>query len=470
MAPSSSKVVTWDHVDEAAVFDHSPARDSMASASKPAANGTTYGSTLRGCVVGVTGGAGHIGQRLRSRLLAVGCAEVRSLDVHHSASALSLGGGKRDVCIDGSVTDAQACRQLANGVDVVFHLAAAGMSGPAMLDAGLTNRVNVGGTFTLLDQCSQVGGGALSFEPAATCSGDPRPFVRFVYCSTANVVFGGQTIDGGDETTPVFPADQHMDRYVLAHYGVCHLPDATGASPSFSLLLSYSQSKAAAEAMVLEANAQAPSPRATLLYTTALRPNAIYSEHDERHFPRIANLAPFGATRVPVGRADAKLDWLYVENFVDALLAAAESLHPSKGKRAAGRVYVLVVCAWQGSHGCSWRVALPLSRLLLLGCRYCVGDGTPINMYDLFRRLDAAVTGRSPNRPPLFRVPVSLAMGWAHVCEAVHRATGYLPGVTRAEVAKASAHHWFHITRARKELGWTPRVSWEEGMGRVVAR
>ena len=127
----------------------------MASASKPAANGTTYGSTLRGCVVGVTGGAGHIGQRLRSRLLAVGCAEVRSLDVHHSASALSLGGGKRDVCIDGSVTDAQACRQLANGADVVFHLAAAGMSGPAMLDAGLTNRVNVGGTFTLLDQCSQ---------------------------------------------------------------------------------------------------------------------------------------------------------------------------------------------------------------------------------------------------------------------------------------------------------------------------
>lgn len=81
------------------------------------------------------------------------------------------------------------------GADCVFHLAAFGMSGKEMLQFGRVDEVNISGTCHVLDACLDLG------------------ITRLVYCSTYNVVFGGQRIVNGDETLPYFPIDQHVDSY-----------------------------------------------------------------------------------------------------------------------------------------------------------------------------------------------------------------------------------------------------------------
>lgn len=81
------------------------------------------------------------------------------------------------------------------GAECVFHLAAFGMSGKEMLQFGRVDQVNINGTCHVLDACLDLG------------------IKRLVYCSTYNVVFGGQKIVNGNETLPYFPIDRHVDPY-----------------------------------------------------------------------------------------------------------------------------------------------------------------------------------------------------------------------------------------------------------------
>lgn len=81
------------------------------------------------------------------------------------------------------------------GADCVFHLAAFGMSGKEMLQFGRVDEVNINGTCHVLDACIDLG------------------ITRLVYCSTYNVVFGGQQIINGNEALPYFPIDHHADPY-----------------------------------------------------------------------------------------------------------------------------------------------------------------------------------------------------------------------------------------------------------------
>ena len=101
--------------------------------------------------------------------------------------------------------------------------------------------------------------------------------------------------------------------------------------------------------------------------------------------------------------------------------------------------------------------------------RYFVSDENPVNTFTFLQPLCAAATGGTP-KPPLMRLPLTPALGLARVCELGWRRLGVPPFLTLAEVYKAGVEHWFTTQRARKELGWKPRVSSEEGMGRVVAR
>lgn len=77
-----------------------------------------------------------------------------------------------------------------------------------------------------------------------------------------NVVYGGQRIEGGDESLPYFPPHRH--------------PDA------------YSRTKAAAEQAVLAANGTPlPGRRGRCLRTCALRPAGIWGVGEQRHLPRM---------------------------------------------------------------------------------------------------------------------------------------------------------------------------------------
>lgn len=353
---------------------------------------------LRGLRVAVTGAGGHVGRRLLARLAEYGC-DVVAMDARFSdeaeEEARSLARVER-----GDLRDGAYVRHALRGVDGVVHLASAGMSGADMLNRELTWGVNVDGTRNVLH--------GASLSSTVGKRGDLKTdSVRVVYISTVNVVYGGNRIDGGDESLPVYPLEKHTDWY--------------------------SRTKAEAEVAVLSHDGRSAGDDGRALATCALRPNAIYSEHDARHLPRIAGLIRAGiGGRLAMGDADAALDWVHVENLVDAIILALAKVESTGHGRA-----------------------------------FFVSEGRPVSVGDFTRPLSIAL-GREPTERPMVRIPLALVLCIARVCELAWRVLGIPPFVTRAEAFKAGVHHTFTSSLAESFLNWSPRVSLEEGMRRVA--
>jgi len=184
-------------------------------------------------------------------------------------------------------------------IELVIHLASAGMSGKGMLDPA-TETINVKGTQNIIEACVR------------------HDVKALVYASSYNVVFGGQEIFLGESaTTPYFPYHLHTDFY--------------------------SRSKRIAEEMVLAANCANHSS----LMTTSLRPAAIYGEGESRHFPRIVAHMDNGLFMFRIGRAT--VDWVHGDNLAQAFRKALVNLHlqhlnpsaASKFPSAAGKAYAI---------------------------------------------------------------------------------------------------------------------------------
>jgi 2-alkyl-3-oxoalkanoate reductase len=186
----------------------------------------------------------------------------------------------------------------------------------------------------------------------------------------------------------------------------------------------YPETKAEAERMVLEANG--PD-----LATVALRPHLIWGPGDNHLIPRIIDRAKAGRLR-RIGDRPNLVDSIYIDNAADAHLLAADRLEP--GSTVSGRAYFL-------SQGDPW----PLWDLINGILR--AADLPPVE-----RRVSPAVAG----------------MAGAFL-EGVHRLFR-LPGepaMTRFLAHQLSTAHWFNIEAARRDLGYRPAVSIEEGLGRL---
>ena len=135
--------------------------------------------------------------------------------------------------------------------------------------------------------------------------------------------------------------------------------------------------------------------------------------------------------RLPVlGQGAALIDTTYVDNAVDALIAA---LHADPA--AYGEAYVV-------TNG----EPRPVLELLVGICDAC---GVPT---------------------PRWRVPAALARGAGSVLDAAWR-TLPLPGeppLTRFVAEQLSTAHWFDQRRTRDALGWEPAVSLDEGLARLA--
>jgi nucleoside-diphosphate-sugar epimerase len=186
----------------------------------------------------------------------------------------------------------------------------------------------------------------------------------------------------------------------------------------------YPRTKATAERMVLRANG--PD-----LATVALRPHLIWGPGDNHLVPRILARARAGRLR-RVGRAAKRIDALYIDNAADAHLLAADRLGP--GSPVAGKAYFLA-------------------------------QGEPLPLWDLVNRILAAA-----RLPPVTRtVPAGAAYAAGWLLELAYGVLGLRgePPMTRFVARELATAHWFDLTAARRDLGYEPAVSLDEGLRRL---
>lgn len=186
----------------------------------------------------------------------------------------------------------------------------------------------------------------------------------------------------------------------------------------------YPQTKAEAERLVLSSNGEG-------LRTVSIRPHIVWGPGDTSLLPRLLERAP--RLRRITGPAK-KTDVTFIEDAVRAHLLAATGLASSPEK--------------------------------VSGKAYFVSTGEPIEIWTFINRvLEAA--GR-PGITKTAPASVALAAGW--VFEKIHAMTGASgePRLSRWIVRELTHSHWFDISAAGRDIGYTPSVTIDEGMRRLT--
>lgn len=280
--------------------------------------------------------------------------------------------GARDVT--GSVTDPSAVTEALSGAEAVVHLAAkvSMMGDPKDFEA-----VNIGGTRTLVE--------------AAQTAGLPR----LIHISSPSVAHTGESIIG-EGAGPASPEHARGE---------------------------YARTKAAGELIALAADSAD-------FRVLVLRPHLMWGVGDAQLTERVIDRARSG--RMPVlGSGAALVDTLFVDNAVEAIVAALDAVDATHGE-------ALVVT-----------------------------NGQPRPIGELMSRI--AVAGGASE--PRLRIPVAPALAAGSVVEKVWDLGDHddEPPLTRFLAEQLSTAHWFDQRRTHEVLGWRPRVSVEEGL-EILAR
>jgi 2-alkyl-3-oxoalkanoate reductase len=186
----------------------------------------------------------------------------------------------------------------------------------------------------------------------------------------------------------------------------------------------YPQTKAIAEQAVLAANS-------LTLATVSLRPHLIWGPNDNHLVPRIVAKGRSGKLR-RIGERSCLVDTVYVDNAAEAHLNAADRLRP--GAPPAGKAYF-------------------------------ISNGEPVPLWDMVNRILAAA-----GVPPVTRsVSPSLAYAAGSICESIWRTLRLSgePPMTRFVAKELATAHWFDISAAKRDLGYQPRISIDEGLKRL---
>jgi nucleoside-diphosphate-sugar epimerase len=314
----------------------------------------------------VTGGTGFTGAALVLRLLEEG-QSVRSID---SQKGLYFDGLEKAGCenIIGSITDADLVDKSMEGVDFVFHLAA------AFRELNVPDKhyydVNVNGTRNVLEAAKKHGA------------------KKVVYCSTQGV--HGHIVDPpGDEDSPVTPADY------------------------------YQKTKYEGELVTQEYGEQG-------MNTTIIRPTAIYGPGDPGRFLMIYKWARQGFFPM-FGRGNTFYHPVYIDNLVDAFLLTMD-LGTGKG----------------GTYLIADEHYFPIKELVQK-----VGNAMDLEV-------------------KIVHFPLSPLVVAGHICEKACKPFGIAPPIFPRRVDWYRQVRAFRIDRAKRELGYEPRVGIDEGLRRTA--
>ena len=187
-------------------------------------------------------------------------------------------------------------------------------------------------------------------------------------------------------------------------------------------LAPYPETKAMAEKLVKSAAKKG-------LTTIIIRPHLIWGPEDNHMVPGIINRAN---KLKRVGRKDDLVDTIYVDNAADAHILASQKL---------------------------------IENPSLSGNIYFVSQDEPVSKWEMANAfLDAA------GLPPINgHVSAKTAYIAGSIFEFVYKLFRLKkePPITRFAAKELATSHWFNISRAKKDLGYTPKVSTQEGLRRL---
>ncbi len=189
----------------------------------------------------------------------------------------------------------------------------------------------------------------------------------------------------------------------------------------------YSETKAKAEKAVLAANG-------TELATVSLRPHLIFGPGDPHLVPRIIASAKAGKLK-RIGSRPVKVDVTYIDNAAQSQLDAADRL--DIGTAPAGKAYF-------------------------------ISNGEPVELWPFIDRV-LAEAGVPPVAKTISAWKAKLA---GRILEWVY---WIMPGtseppMTRFVASQLSTSHWYDISAAKRDLGYTPRVTVDDGIKKLGER
>ncbi|KAL2143016.1 hypothetical protein VTI28DRAFT_413 [Corynascus sepedonium] len=360
----------------------------MASEKKPA-----LGSVM------VIGGCGFLGHHVVRLLLRDYNCSVSVIDLRCTRNRRPDSDGV--AYYEADITDVEKLQTLFAKVkpDVVIHTASPpAQSNETIVSHELFKKVNVDGTAAVVKASQETGVKAL------------------VYTSSASVISDNKSdLINADERWPLVRGKDQTEYY--------------------------SETKAAAEELVLAANR---APEAPKLLTCAIRPSGIMGEGDTQVLLNLLKVYRDGRSNIQIGENDNLFDFTYAENVAHGHLLAARAL--------------LVTAASK---------TIPLDHEKVDGEAFFITNDSPVYFWDFARAVWAAAG--SPHGIDNVRVisrSVGLVLGY--FSEWFFWAVNKPATFSRQRIIYACMTRYYNISKAKRRLGYEPLVSLDEGIKKSV--
>lgn len=345
----------------------------------------------------VIGGCGFLGHHVVNLLLRDWKCEVSVVDLKCQRNRRPDSDGV--VYVEADITDADGLLKVFGRLkpDIVIHTASPPAQGVTAVSNEIFYKVNVEGTRAVIAACQKTDVKAL------------------VYTSSASVISDNKSdLINANEEYPVIRGKLQSEYY--------------------------SETKAHAEQLVLEAN----RAQNTDLLTTAIRPSGIFGEGDMQLVHHAIGVYRSGNDKVQVGLNTNLFDFTYVENIAHAHLLAARALLVTHAAKTA-----------------------PLDHEKVDGEAFLVSNGTPVYFWDMMRSIwREAGSPRGTDHTWVMGRDVGLMLGYFSECFA--SLMGRQPTLTRQRIIFSTMTRYYDISKARQRLGYAPLVSLSDGVKRTV--